>query len=298
MREKTESHLDKQQTYDLSTRKNIDFSTITKINYYLKSFIFKVLLLWFEVDAPRVKLFIYEFIYSLSNFVNSKYIFRWPFKTDIIKTKFGIFKIRPHTIDAIYASPAYERIDINYLFKTIDKLKAKNKLLFIDIGANLGKYTIMIARRFKDNKNIKIMAFEPTLSIYTLLKKNIAMNGVPENIELYNLACFSKESRDDNISIKWEQYGKSLRKAITLDALVLRKLIDYDVVVLKIDTDGLEIEILEGAKELINSGKEIFILLEDALDPKVAQYLNSKGIEFLAKFTPLNSWWHKDCCND
>ena len=96
----------------------------------------------------------------MSSLINCKPIFRWPFRTNIIKTKFGIFKIRPYTIDAIYASPAYERIDINYLFRTINKsIKAKRTLLFIDIGANIGKYTIMVAKKFENCKNVKIIAF-------------------------------------------------------------------------------------------------------------------------------------------
>jgi len=234
----------------------------------------------------------------LSSLINCKPIFRWPFRTNIIKTKFGIFKIRPYTIDAIYASPAYERIDINYLFRTINKsIKAKRTLLFIDIGANIGKYTIMVAKKFENCKNVKIIAFEPALSIFAILKENITINKISKNVELYNFACFNEYTSDNNISIKWEQYGKSLKKAVTLDTLVVKKINNYSVVVLKIDTDGLEIEILEGAKELINSGKEIFILLEDFLSPKIAQYLNNKGIKFLGKFTPLNSWWHKDCYN-
>jgi len=37
----------------------IELSHKYKINYYLKSFIFKLLLFWLEVDTPRAKLFIY-----------------------------------------------------------------------------------------------------------------------------------------------------------------------------------------------------------------------------------------------
>jgi len=90
-----------------------------KIAFYWKYFVSKTFLLWFEVKEPRFRMFLYEMLYSTMKFINRSSLLPSPFEIDIIKTKFGVFRIRPRTTDMSTASPAFERRDMDYLLKLL-----------------------------------------------------------------------------------------------------------------------------------------------------------------------------------
>src|SRR5690606_24281243 len=76
-----------------------------------------------------------------------------------------------------------------------------------------------------------------------------------------------------------------------LDSVAGNKISKYDVLVMKIDTEGMEIDVLKGARKFINSKKEIYILLEDFVNPRILEYLQNLNAKFICKLTPYNSWW-------
>jgi len=275
-----------------------------KIVFYGKYFALKVFYLWFEVKKPKFKMFIYEMLYSVTKFVDYASLFPSPFRTDIVETKFGIFRIRPHTADMSNVSPAFERRDIDYLLKLIYKLKNEDKkILFLDIGANIGTFTITVGNKFKDYENLHIIAFEPASSSYALLKENINLNNLQEKVEIYDFALFNEDDKEIGFRFNYEAPGSSSLKLSgsgtdskrvitrTLDYVIGKKIDDYDVIVFKIDVEGVETEVLKGAKEILNSSKEVYLLVEDFVNPAVINYLERIGAEFIHKLTPYNSWW-------
>ena len=58
----------------------------------------------------------------------------------------------------------------------------KSDMVFVDVGANLGEYTLFAAKRLLKGK---VMAFEPLPSMRRILHENITMNGF-RNIEVYD----------------------------------------------------------------------------------------------------------------
>ncbi len=282
----------------------MEFKLKNKIAFYWKYFALKVFYLWFEVKKPKLKMFIYEILYSAMKFFDHSSLLPSPFKTDIVKTKFGIFRIRPYTVDMSNCSPAFERQDIDYLLKLIYKLKNEDKkILFLDIGADIGTFTITAGNKFKDYKNLHIMAFEPANSSYALLKKNITLNNLPEKVDVYNCALFSENNKEfefqfntnapGSSGLKFSESITNSQKVITktLDSLLTGKVNDYDVIIFKIDVEGVETEVLKGAKKTLNSGKDIYFLIEDFVNPSVVNYLERTGMKFICKLTPYNSWW-------
>lgn len=137
-----------------------------------------------------------------------------------------------------------------------------HNILFIDIGANQGCTSILASKVLTRNKkNIKgaVMAFEPSLSVFNLMKKNILLNNC-KNIHTYNKAITSKNSElflneEDNhnsgashISNSGTKiYGSPLKSS---DVMELGK---YDDIYIKIDTEGYEMSILNGIKDLFDS---------------------------------------------
>ena len=62
----------------------------------------------------------------------------------------------------------------------------------LDLGANIGYYTLIFAKIV--GKNGKVFAFEPDLTNFTLLKKNVEINGY-KNVVLINKAVSDKTGK-------------------------------------------------------------------------------------------------------
>jgi len=289
----------------MKNNRKFKFFLKDKIHFYWKYFISKVFKIWFEVRRPKFKIFIYEMMYSAKKFIKYTSLLPSPFKEDHVETRFGIFKIRPHTSDMSNVSPAFERSDMDYLLELILRLQDENrKILFIDIGADIGTFAITVGNQFKLYKHLHIMAFEPARSSYTLLEENININNLQEKVEIYNVALFNEDNRAIEFQFNPDAPGSSGLKIAssdsgnqkvftkTLNSLLIDKAKIYDAIIFKVDVEGLETEVLKGGDKILNSGKDIYLLVEDFVNPAIIDYLENIGAEFICKRTPYNSWWH------
>ena len=145
---------------------------------------------------------------------------------------------------------------------------------FIDIGANLA-YMSINASKIVGPKG-KIISFEPDNTIYNLLENNIFLNNV-ENIKLnkiglsnyngeasFNIATESGLSRLENKNNNLEGLilqTKTTIKVNTLDSYILdNNLTNLKIHMIKIDVEGHELNILQGAINLLKDSKPIIIL--------------------------------------
>ena len=145
---------------------------------------------------------------------------------------------------------------------------------FIDIGANLG-YMSINASKIVGPKG-KIISFEPDNTIYSLLEHNITLNNV-ENIKLnkiglsnykgeasFNIATESGLSRLENKNnnlVGLILQSKTTIKVNTLDSyLVDNNFTNIKIQMIKIDVEGHELNILQGASNVLKDSKPIIIL--------------------------------------
>ena len=82
---------------------------------------------------------------------------------------------------------------INYPEPVINRavVFAKDNCIFLDIGSNIGSFSLRLARKLNERKvnNSKIIAFEPNNKITNLFRMNQTINpDISWNIELYQLA--------------------------------------------------------------------------------------------------------------
>lgn len=170
-----------------------------------------------------------------------------------------------------------------------------------DIGANIGTYSTYMAL-----KGHNIFAFEPISSNFYLLNKNIKLNELT-NISSHCLA-FSNQTIIDNIFMQFDKIGwacnnfgdnldwkgepfnekaKETVTGYTIDDFI--KYFKLDVPNhIKIDVDGIEDKIIEGAYETLRNKnlKSIYIELTDSrknYTENVIKMLNSSGFEFIRK---------------
>jgi len=134
--------------------------------------------------------------------------------------------------------------------------KPDKDCIVVDIKAHIGVYTIKTAK-VVGNKGL-VLGIEPDPENYNLLIKNIKINNYT-NIFAVNLALAYYESRgklytfsdSDAASLKTKSNRWIMVHVIKLDNLLNRlKITKIDII--KIDAEGMELEILMGAQQLIS----------------------------------------------
>ena len=146
----------------------------------------------------------------------------------------------------------------------------------LDIGANIGNYSKLLI----EETNSYIFAFEPLDGAYDILNNLVIEH--PNRIEAFKLALgdknveknlnFTDEKSEkatflDDISKLSFYEGASNKKklvnVVTLDEFMEQKnLFDKEIDLIKIDTEGYELEVLKGSKRLIEINKPKYIQLE------------------------------------
>ena len=148
----------------------------------------------------------------------------------------------------------------------------KPGMVFFDVGAHIGEYVILGATLVAPDGEVH--AFEPDGRNFSLLQKNVEMNGLL-NVFLNPVAVYNKETtlnlvqtREPSTShLKSDVLAESgllqTVKAITLDHYIEKSRID-NVNVLKIDVEGAELYVLQGARSLLEKphGQAPIIIFE------------------------------------
>ena len=146
----------------------------------------------------------------------------------------------------IISSKKYEDEELKFL----KNLKKNNKSIFLDIGANMGYYSIMSS----DYGFNKIYSFEPVPKIINRLQKNIEINNLKKLIKIIPLALGEKNNEVSLYQEPTNYGGSSLLRAAqrlieikvkmtTLNNFIFDNSID-NIDALKIDIEGYEDRVL------------------------------------------------------
>jgi FkbM family methyltransferase len=274
---------------------------------FLASYAFrKLVALWWEVRRPRLRIFLYELGYSTRKLLAPCKSWPEPFGIAYLDTRFGTFRIRPRTSDLAVVSPAYERRDVDRMLREIqDRLALGRRVLFVDIGADLGTYTIAVGNRFRESGGLSIVAVEPSASSHALLVENLGANGLSDRVMAVRAALLDREGIDlrllqndavpgsRQVSRGEEGEGERL-VSTTLDALLAPHADRVDTLILKVDVEGVESEVLRGATRTIEGAGETIVLVEDFVNDGIEQELRRLGVVFVTRLTPYNSWWQRE----
>lgn len=263
--------------------------------------IFKILILILKIFNLMFKVFKKNYFYQLIHdfLEENQYV---SIKIDGKKVTF--FCPSSHSLSRVNRFYDKEPDTLNW----IDNFNTKNKIIFWDIGANLGLFSVYAAYK---HSNIEIVSFEPSTSNTRCLSRNISINDLSEKIKLFQLALSNEENtistfketefmEGSSISTFGEKYnydGKYLPKKQTLnqyklfgtkiDYLIDNKILDVPNYI-KIDVDGIEHLILMGAEKVLRNKKIKGILIELYPDFKKQyklchQILKSCNFKFVSK---------------
>lgn len=161
------------------------------------------------------------------------------------------------------------KLSINQIWEPITtdlvKREIKTGNTVIDVGSNIGYYTLLFAKLVGTNG--RVYAFEPESDNFDLLKKNITVNNY-KNIIIEKKAVSNTTKKvtlyrakegigEHRIDFPWFDNGGTEVEAIRLDDYINEN-IDF----IKIDCEGAEYNVLLGMKKILEKNKNIKILIE------------------------------------
>jgi FkbM family methyltransferase len=188
--------------------------------------------------------------------------------SDKIALEFNGFKMYAGVTSAIESNVVFNSYNEIKVLALVSKLASKG-YNFIDIGTNIGIHSLTAA---KANNQIDIFSFEPEPNNFTNFIRNIGLNSF-DNIRPFKMGLGNfKGNTFMNINEGWNKGKHSLKvnfqendKKITIPVNQLdcfKEFIIGNRLLLKIDVEGFEKEVLEGAKAVINQVDNVVIIIE------------------------------------
>jgi len=143
--------------------------------------------------------------------------------------------------------------------------------VFIDVGANVGMHTLAAARAMKGQG--KIIAFEPFEPTMRMLEKSIWMNGFSSMTEIHQAAVSNAAGRQQlfigatsghHSLFALEPSPNNAQGPVEVPLVRLDSVIaaGQRIDLMKIDAEGAELEVIEGAVSLIADNPEIALIVE------------------------------------
>ncbi len=153
--------------------------------------------------------------------------------------------------------------------------------IFIDIGANMGVYPLLLKDKFR-----KFILFEPIKETANICEANMKLNGI--KYELYGIALgnssgeikFDFKGNFDTTAKISKDSGNYIVKIDKLDNIIPEKYYG-DLSFIKIDVEGFELDVLKGAEKIIEESSVRLIQFER---------LKTTPLEPLLEFFKKRGW--------
>ena len=219
-------------------------------------------------------------------------------KVDINLNKY-VFEldIRESIERKTYFIREYEKKRMDYLIQTSKKIKSE---ILIDIGANIGFYSILLSEYFKI-----IKSYEPNLRNFHVLNKNIKKNNLQKKVQTFNYGLSNKKQILKGTSMTKgelfqtsgfflsEQNVEGEDVFVNIGDEVLN--FNGEILTIKIDVEGHELFVLQGMKKVLENNYCIIqIEIWDKNYQEINEFLNyldykkSKSIDGDTYFSNTN----------
>jgi FkbM family methyltransferase len=143
----------------------------------------------------------------------------------------------------------------------------KSGMNVVDIGAHIGYYTVLASRLVGENG--KVWAFEPEPRNFSELQKNVCLNN--DNNVVYFKSAVGDTFKTSSLfySTKWSgecslvDIKQRPKDSISVEVVSLDEALkDRKIDVIKMDVDGGEIMVLDGARKLIEQSPNLVMFAE------------------------------------
>ena len=158
---------------------------------------------------------------------------------------------------------------------------------FVDVGANIGVFSSLISRLSHLNSNLNTYAFEANPDTYKRLKKNSIKHG----FQAFNVGISSQECELEFLDGAVSHVFTTVKNATDYNIkdrtikVKCQRLDRYDLIgdsiIIKIDVEGQELEVLEGARKLFENKRVKAVYLDGfAHQEKVLNFLTNYNFSF------------------
>jgi len=169
----------------------------------------------------------------------------------------------------------------------------KSNQTFLDIGANIGWFTLLASEIVGDGGNV--ISFEPRPDLFRLLKKSIVESNIYSITEPHNVALgessghikiFDIDPKNPGATSIFNTGGADVTEwnvpMKKLDDIIHERPVDF----IKIDVEGAELLVFKGATSLLSNQKKPIIMSE--INPQ--QLKNVSGIKPIEYVEYINSF--------
>ena len=232
-----------------------------------------------------------EFIQSIDQTVNVKNPLNISKKLKLIT---GHGRLYWRSVEALKLEP-----ETNNMLKTI-----RSDEVFYDIGSNVGIYSLLAAQY----NQVRTISFEMELMNCSIQHQNIHINNLQNLITLIPLALSDKNSVREvfykdispgdalhSLDMPSPALDQKRQKNTILSTLISFSLDDLikefslpNPNVLKIDVDGIELSILQGAKDCLESVRQILIEVDKHNEQGIIDFLASHGFKNFTRYQSHN----------
>ncbi len=140
---------------------------------------------------------------------------------------------------------------------------------FVDVGANIGAISIPAARKVGDSG--RVLAIEASPKVFPYLERNVILNQL-SHVRCFNVAASSETGQLPFYEAPVDHFGMGSLgtqfdkppvtiMANTLDQILAEEKIEQ-VDLLKIDVEGFEVRVLQGAQQLLHGKRPPLIIFE------------------------------------
>tara|TARA_B100000989_G_C19488042_1_gene448422 strand:+ start:587 stop:1342 length:756 start_codon:yes stop_codon:yes gene_type:complete len=154
-----------------------------------------------------------------------------------------------------YFKKNYEVDNFNFIYKNnfFDK-----SFIFVDIGCNIGIYTLIIGKNFKNCK--KIVSIEPVFNTFKRLRSNVKINKIENITTLLNIALSNKDGKakmrsvSKHNQIQLSKYEINESGDVDVETKVFDNLYKFEkeYIFIKCDVEGHELKTIEGMKNTLS----------------------------------------------
>lgn len=202
----------------------------------------------------------------------------------------------------IFTEGIFERVHLETLQALLERLLGAGQasMTALDIGANIGNHSLFFAGHFN-----RVLAFEPHPYTYQLLSLNAQARP---GISTFNLGLGDTNGPvdlyEDAVNAGASSTTQPTRTATRKVTIQVRRLDDAglevgNVGLVKIDVEGMELQVLQGAAGLIQAQQPVIVIEQLARDfdgesseSPAIRLLRSWGYQFcwLERQAPRPSW--------
>lgn len=158
---------------------------------------------------------------------------------------------------------------------------------FLDIGTNIGNHTLYVAKFLHASR---VVCFEPNPDAIALLQSNVALNGIGDRVDLRHLGIGLSDHIAENLGMKVPGRnlgagrmveGSGSLRLERADALLAGQSFDL----IKIDVEGMELQVLGGMSGLLAKAKpKMFIEVDNDNADGFAAWVEANGYRVLESF--------------